>query len=117
MLSFIAEVKNMKIYYTLITVLMLLPLALTGAGYLAAPDALAPDLTMHLGCGAVTLLEGCVMMLKAQKALKGHTYVGKSYNRVKVSGKKGARQLLQVGLAVTGLSSVIFSLLILMTIL
>ena len=107
----------MKKYYVLMTVFMLLPLALTGAAYLAAPDVIAPNIAMHLGLGAVTLFGGCVFLLQARKALKSHTYVGGRYRRVKVSGKKGAKQVLQAGLAVIGACSAVFSLLILMEIL
>ena len=108
----------MKKYYMLMTVFMLLPLVLAGVAYVAARDAIMPDIGMHLLCGGVTLLCGLVFMLQVRKALKkGGTYVGRPSNRVKVSGKKGARQLMLTGLLVTGAASTVFSALILAEIL
>lgn len=102
----------MKKEYRIITIIMLLPLALTAAGYLAAPDAIEANFAMHMGLSAITVLLGCLFMLQARRALKHGTHVGKPHSRVKVSGKKGEAMLLKTGMWLTGAASAVFSIML-----
>lgn len=107
----------MKNRYLFITIVMLMPLAITAAGYFAAQDVMAPDITMFLALDGAALLLGGVFMLQARLALrKKGTHVGPPHNKVKVSGKKGEAMLLNLGAWLTGLLAALITALIMIKI-